>query len=329
MRHSAVTFAKTIAEEQASSCDVIFCSDMLNLAEFRGLCPQAISRKPAVAYFHENQLTYPVRFPSERDYQFAVTNMTTALAARRVWFNSEFHRDEFLAALQKFLKLMPDFQPFEAVERIRERSDVFGVGVDISARRPPDRRPGPMRILWAARWEHDKNPEDFFEAIEMLESRGIDYRLSVIGEQFREYPKAFDRARHRFAAKIDKWGYLPARDEYEGALVEADVFVSTANHEFLGISCIEACMAGAYPILPQRLAYPEILRLDEDPDMGRFFYDGSPNHLAQKLVELSGRIESAGLVSEADNARRVVERFRWPNIARRLDDAVENLLAFE
>jgi hypothetical protein len=36
----------------------------------------------------------------------------------------------------------------------------------------------------AARWEHDKNPEDFFRALEILRWRSVEFRLSVIVEQF-------------------------------------------------------------------------------------------------------------------------------------------------
>ncbi len=106
MRHSAITFADLVKALSADSrqWDILFCSDMLNLAEFSALAPPAISALPSIVYFHENQLTYPVRFESERDYQFVLTNMTTALAADSVWFNSAFHRVSLLDALDKFLK---------------------------------------------------------------------------------------------------------------------------------------------------------------------------------------------------------------------------------
>ncbi|MBN2130595.1 MAG: DUF3524 domain-containing protein, partial [Sedimentisphaerales bacterium] len=128
MRHAAVTFAEMVAERASGDLpwDVLFCSDMLNLAEFLGLAPQGIRNVPSAVYFHENQLTYPVRFESERDYQFAMTNMTTALAADTVWFNSAFHRDSFLAALGSFLKRMPDYQFATAVERIGQKTRVYG-----------------------------------------------------------------------------------------------------------------------------------------------------------------------------------------------------------
>ncbi|MHC4677644.1 MAG: tRNA-queuosine alpha-mannosyltransferase domain-containing protein, partial [Planctomycetota bacterium] len=81
MRHAAVTFADEVGRLAAEGrqWELLFCSDILNLAEFLGLAPRCVRELPAIIYFHENQLTYPVRLESERDYQFAVTNMTSAL----------------------------------------------------------------------------------------------------------------------------------------------------------------------------------------------------------------------------------------------------------
>jgi len=329
MRHAAVTLADQVAARlrEGQRWNAIFCSDMLNLAEFLGLAPQPLRSLPSIVYFHENQLTYPVRWESERDYQFVMTNLTTALAASSVWFNSAFHRDSFLPALTGFLKLMPDHQPLVAVDRIAVKSRVEHPGIDSPADRPP-RPPGPLRILWAARWEHDKNPETFFEALDFLQRENVAFRLSVIGERFRESPEIFDRAEKQFAPCIDRWGYQPTRDDYLAALGEADVIVSTALHEFFGIAVIEATAAGAYPLLPDRLAYPEVLSRDELPNADAFFYDGSAEQLARKLIELARRIETGGTIWPADPLplRRAVGRYLWPNRAPCLDRALERVM---
>jgi hypothetical protein len=175
MRHSAITFAAQTAELEKlnSDWDLLFCSDMLNLAEFVALVPVEIARLPKVIYFHENQLTYPVRVEDERDYQFAMTNLTSALAADTVWFNSQFHIDSFLDALAKFLKSMPDHQPLETDEIIRSKSSIHPPGIsDFSARQ--ERKPGTMRILWAARWEHE--PRDGSTTrIQKISSRRLEF----------------------------------------------------------------------------------------------------------------------------------------------------------
>lgn len=327
MRHAAVTFADQLraGTRRDARWDRLWCSDMLNLAEFRGLAVAHVRDLPTVAYFHENQLTYPVRLESERDYQFAMTNMTSALAADVVWFNSSFHRDSLLDGLDTFLRRMPDQQPSDAPGRIRAKSHVHPPGVHPLPARGR-RHPGPLRILWAARWEHDKNPDDFFAALTLLEKRGVDFRLSVIGEQFRESPEVFATAKRLFDGRIDRWGYQDGPAAYQAALHEADVFVSTARHEFFGLSAVEATLAGAYPMLPRRLAYPEIFGLDEDEAMAPFFYEGPPTVLADRLAGLAGRIASGdSLTSTSGVVRRRLREFEWVRRAAVLDQAIEDV----
>jgi len=327
MRHAAVTLAGQVHDRLAQSdrWDLLFCSDMLNLAEFLGLAPKEIRDLPSLLYFHENQLTYPVRVENERDYQFGMTNMTSALAADAVWFNSAFHRDSFLGALEALLQRMPDYQPLEAVARLAAKAKVFSPGVPQLAPRGP-RRPGSLRILWAARWEHDKNPTEFFEALGRLKERQIPFRLGVIGEQFREVSEVFAWARQHFADHIDHWGYQQDRADYEDALLEADVFVSTAAHEFFGLSAVEATLAGAYPLVPKRLAYPEVFGWQSDTTAEAFFYEGGANGLADRLADLARRLESnVSLLQAAEPIRDRLKRFEWPNLAPILDDAVEQI----
>jgi glycosyltransferase involved in cell wall biosynthesis len=56
---------------------------------------------------------------------------------------------------------------------------------------------------------------------------------------------------------VVRWGYQPDK-AYWQALRAADVVVSTARHEFFGIGVVEAISAGCWPLLPDRLAYPEV-----------------------------------------------------------------------
>ncbi len=323
MRHAAVTFARQLADaDPPPRPDVLVCSDMLNLAELKGLTPH-LAGVPAVVYFHENQLTYPVRRLDPRDVHFGLTNVTTALAADAVWFNSAYNRDSFLAAVPELLAKMPDRRLADAAGTVAARSSVHPPGIDIFTPRPP-REPGPIRIGWAARWEHDKDPDTFFAAVRALAARGGDFRLSVVGQQFRDAPPVFAAARDELADRIDHWGYQPTRDAYRAVLAGVDVFVSTARHEFFGLAAAEAVAAGAYPLLPERLAYPELLQLPEKPEMAEFFHDGSPAGLADRLAALARRADL--WLGDADRARRVVRRFSWDIVAPALDHALAALV---
>ena len=329
MRHAAITFAEQVAPrlEAGERWDLLFCSDLLDLAGFGGLAAAEVGRLPAVAYFHENQLTYPVRIEDKRDYQFAMTNLTSALAADNVWFNSEFHKESFLEALIRFLKSMPDYQPIRDVDKIRDKSSVYPPGIEDLPQRP-SRKPGPMRILWAARWEHDKNPEDFFAALEILKNSNIRFEISVIGQSFRDRPEIFDKAKIQFSNNIIRWGYQQSRDEYVDSLFEADVFVSTANHEFFGLSILEAIAVGVYPLVPNRLSYPEILDLDGIEDAAQFFYDGTVRDLAQKLSNLAVQIQADKLWPSSIYPQRLTERFKWRKLINQYDAVFEKVCRY-
>jgi glycosyltransferase involved in cell wall biosynthesis len=299
---------------------------MLGLAEFRGLAPAAVARLPAVAYFHENQLTYPDRFCGERDRHYGFTNLTTAMSAEQVWFNSAFHRDEFLAAADELLRRMPDFRERQVIGTIRAKSRVMAPGVHpvgIAA----NRSPGPLRIVWAARWEHDKDPATFFRALGLLRDRGVEFQVSVLGESFRNVPVEFREAHAWLGRRILHWGFLPSRDAYHAALRAADVFVSTARHEFFGLAAVEAITAGAYPLLPRRLSYPELLGLDAVPRRACHFYDGNAESLAERLAELADLIaaDPRGL-TVAEGLQRSMLRYGWPRQAQLLDEGLEQFV---
>jgi glycosyltransferase involved in cell wall biosynthesis len=331
MRHSALTFAEEVAVRQrrGEEWDVVFCSDMLDLAAFRGLTSPDVGHLPTVIYFHENQLTYPVREEAERDLHFAFTNLTSALAADAVWWNSAFHRDEYLEALSLMAARMPDHKPREAPRIIRQKSRVEPPGVALfpqEQRRSP-RPPGDLHIAWVARWEFDKDPDTFFAALVQLQHRGVPFRLSVFGEQFQQVPEVFARVREELAEHIEHWGFVECRGDYLAMLAQVDVVVSTAQHEFFGMAVVEAITAGCYPLLPSRLAYPELLRALAPDQYRRHFFDGSESQLVECLTHLAA-LASVGELWEGEKAAcaLAVERFSWARRAPALDAALEAMI---
>jgi glycosyltransferase involved in cell wall biosynthesis len=328
MRQSPLLFAWEIDRRYAKGerWDLLFCSDMLPLAELRGLCRPA-AELPSVIYFHENQITYPVRFEKERDFHFGLSNVTSAVAADACWFNSGYHLDDFLGAIPRFLRRMPGDRPLAAVELIAERSSVRHPGIEIevqeSRRRAATRRgatsPEPLHIVWAARWEHDKDPEAFFEALTMLVERGVDFRVSVLGQSFDEEPPVFERARVELGDRVSAWGFRESRAEYEAVLGSADVFVSTAQHEFFGLAAVEAMALGVRPLLPNRLSYPELLELGGVERSESYLFDGGIEALAARLEQLA-RAPRSGLVVDADLLAGAVKRLLWSELAATYDD---------
>lgn len=331
MRHAAVTFAEQTAElvRRGEQFDAIFCTDMLNLAEFRGLCVSEIRALPTVVYFHENQLTYPVQTPDERDLHFAFTNLTTALAADAVWWNSAFHRDEFLTALETTLRRLPDFAPRSAPDVIAAKSSVQSPGI-ASFQPRANREPGALRIVWVSRWEHDKQPEVFFEALRLLQLAGVRFEVAVLGEGYRTQPACFETARDEFSDEITEWGFQESVERYRDILSVADVVVSTAAHEFFGIAVTEAVAAGCVPCVPRALAYPEVLGA-----CAGYFHQGLAASVAARLEQWAKCVEehpavtlfaqnSPGdeLVIDPRLPGELNERHGWQATVLRLDGAL-------
>jgi glycosyltransferase involved in cell wall biosynthesis len=156
------------------------------------------------------------------------------------------------------MKKSYDLKLIDPVDKITSKAKIIPPGMDFSALdklAEPERKEPPV-ILWNHRWEHDKNPELFFKTLIDLDKRGINFRLIVLGESFKDYPPVFEQAQKILAKKILHFGYVGSKRDYAKWLKQGDIVVSTADHEFFGMSVIEAVRAGCRPLLPNRLSYP-------------------------------------------------------------------------
>lgn len=288
--------------------DGLVASDMLGLAELRGLVP-SLAAVPALVVFHENQLAYPApgraeKNLRERDLYLAFSNLTSALAARRVVFNSRFHRDEFLGAARELVGRLPDMRPLGLPQAIAAKSQILPMPIDPGEATSQTRQPrrGPLRILWNHRWAQDKAPEEFFAALEELAAQGLEFQVAVLGPAPAQPPAVFARAREALTRHIVQWGHAQARNLYWKWLFWADVVVSTARQEYFGISVAEAVWAGCRPLLPDALVYPQLYP-------ARFRYP--PGELGARLVDLAQEPEA----TRQEDYRPLAQNFTWQSQA--------------
>ena len=335
MQGGAVTLAQKTDEAlgEGYTPDLVFATDMVNLPAYLALTRRRLAEVPVVLYFHENQLTYPLREGDERDYTYAYINYLSALAADRVVFNSQFHFDAFFGALPDLLRRFPDYTHLGTLRHLREKATVLHLGLDLDGhdRYAPDaealkaRDPGPPIVLWNQRWEHDKNPEAFFRLMNRLDDAGTPFRLILAGERFEEQPPAFEQAFARYADRILHYGYAEDFAEYSGLLHRADIVVSTARHEFFGIAMLEAIHCGCHPLLPNRLTYPELLpsRLHSPLLHAPVLYDSD-----EELFEILGRLlrgQDQRLPTSV--LREVSAHLAWPEQVGRYDALFEDVAA--
>jgi glycosyltransferase involved in cell wall biosynthesis len=318
MRHSAWTLA-----EQAAALDdrfdLVWTTDMLDLAAWRGLAPAHLTALPSVCYFHENQLLYPDNRAGERDLHFAFTNLLGAAAADAVWFNSSWHRQALLDAWRTWIKRLPDYAPLSAVDRVADRSRVVSPGLDPLPTTATTNTT--CHLLWCARWEDDKGPARFTAAVENVLAQGHDLRLSFLGGHSADSDHPFARLRQHHPTRIAHWGYLTERSAYHDALAAADIVVSCAEHEFFGLAMLEACLAGCVPLAPNRLAYPETLA----PFGPAALY--ADDELSTRLSALVEAHRDGTLHCPEHNAARTQLRAHcWPQRVSDWDRAAEETL---
>lgn len=237
----------------ASRPDLIVATSMVDLATLKGLHPRLADVR-TILYFHENQFAYPRSDAQTTSVEAQMVQLYSALAADRVLLNSDYNRRTFLEGVDALLARMPDHVPAGVSNRIADRSATLPV--PIAPIRPADTR-DPALILWNHRWEYDKSPDLFADAMIALAERGVDFRLALLGQRHRDAPDALARLRQALPDRIVADGALPTA-EYRAVLARAEIAVSTAIHEFQGLGMLEAASAGCIPLVPDALCYPEI-----------------------------------------------------------------------
>lgn len=284
------------------SWDLLIATSTVDLATLIGLQPR-LAQVPSLLYMHENQFAYPVSGAQHQSVDPQMVNLYSALAATRVAFNSEWNRQSFLAGVDQLMARLPDAVPGAVSERIRRKSLVLPVPIQdalFKASVRPIKTDCP-HLLWNHRWEYDKGPDRLLRILDGLSEAGQEFRLSVVGEQFRQQPEAFAEIRNRHGSRLEVWGYQSDRNDYDRLLASADIVLSTALHDFQGLSMLEAMAAGCRPVAPDRLAYPEYV-----PDWGRYpSYPDQPGREAEGAVRVITQLVGASPESVQPDAWRL------------------------
>jgi len=322
MEHSAIHFSNSIIRLD-QEYDLILSTSFTNIVTLKGLLISRgdksawYNQVPIDVYFHENQITYPwsKNDPDiilKRDNHYGWINYLSCLAADRVIFNSVYHKSNLIGILPSFLDQFPDKTPREEIDKIRNKSHVLPIGVTMKPLFELEQVKNEIPvIIWNHRWEYDKNPKDFFETLFQLDEEGLKFELIVAGEKYKRSPYIFKEARGRLSDKIIHWGYAKSRQDYLELLAKADIIPITSNQDFFGISAVEGIASGCYPILPNRLAFPEHL---ERPQYD-FCYYSNKSELLEKLREAINNHPN-----KTQNIRNQVNKYDWSNLINIYDD---------
>jgi len=299
--------------------DLLIATSMTDLSALRGMVPE-LCHVPAILYFHENQFAYPENERQAYSLEPAVLNLYSAMAADLIVFNSQYNQDSFLLGVEEFLNKMPDQVPPGICQQLLEKARVVPVPLAASCF-TECKKADDLTLLWNHRWEHDKGPERLAGICRELVRRKLDFRLHLVGQNFRDQPDEMEDLIQFLQEdnRLGLCGYVEDTSEYRRILGESHIVISTAIHEFQGLAILEAMAAGCIAVVPDRLAYPEYV-----PDKFRYRsvlpeisadgYQLEVESAADKIIDLSGRINEIPVPD--------VSRFSWNKLAQQYRELV-------
>jgi len=300
--------------------DIILATDMIDLSTFVALIRHKLNHTKVYLYFHENQLEYPWQEDGEdkkqnRDVHYGFMNYTSALVADKVLFNSHHNMNSFYGHMRRLLKAMPDCR-HKTVDGLYDKSEVLPIGIHLKHHDVkidlPYQGQAPL-ILWNHRWEFDKNPDDFFKALIELREEGLDFKLALLGEVYENAPESLIHAMDYFKDDILITGFM-TKETYSSWLQASDILPVTSYHDFFGISVMEAIYMDTYPLLPNRLTYPDLYDIKSHPEI---FYE--------TYEEFVIKLRQAITTKNRKSYRHMCLAYDWDTIIKTYDACFEKV----
>jgi hypothetical protein len=266
---AAIWFAEQLSRHWVGSVDLLFTSEAMNLADLYRLIPDLL-KKPAVVYFHSNQLPDP---SDPKQSPFDLVNMNTSSAATEIWFNSLFHLQNFLARASALVRRHMELMAHNPMPELTRKSQLMYPPIDttmlheltMSEKVHRDKR----TIFVETR---DANLRILNNAFGLVQRRGEHFNLVTVGP--------VDGLNESFPRTT-----LSENDDEAQmrAMLSAGIFFSARPGAPSDHHAVRALMAGCWPLCPQFGVYRELL---PESLHSSCLYDGAADTLAGRMQDV-------------------------------------------
>lgn len=302
---SATWFAECLQRVEVGDVDVLFVSEVLNLAHLRQLVPW-LADVPSVVYFHDNQL--PPAVPNRRDLPGDLVNLNSAMAATEAWFNSLCNLRTFLSRASAMVMRNQDLLGLNPLPGLTAKAHLVPPPIDMgmiheladSGIQRDDRS-----VLIDAR---GADAATISMAMSRLRKRKEVTRITTIGQ-------VPDQATGANLMVIDE------RDEaaQTRAMLSAGVMASARQGAVADDVTIKGLAAGCHPVVPSDGVYPELL---PESLHGRCMHDGTAESIANRVLD-------AWYVDRPDDCdehiRAILAQFDAIKACKVIDERLESL----
>jgi glycosyltransferase involved in cell wall biosynthesis len=203
--------------------------------------------------------------------------------------------------------------------------NVIPNGVDTTLYRPlgpgEERPPRPPRILFVGRFDTRNRLDVLLQAARILQDQGRDFLVQVVGDGPMR-PVYHRQAKSLGVSERIEWLGLLDR-ERPRLYREATVFAAPCVLASFGVVLLEALASGTPVVCADNIGYRQVIR---DGAPGRFV---PPDDAAALAAGIAEQLDDAALRRDWGERGRAaaVERYSWPEIARRVEALYLDVLA--
>jgi hypothetical protein len=301
-------FAEQLSRTRVGRLDVLFTSEALNLSNFLRLVP-ALAKFPSVAYFHSNQLPEPTSTARQNE---DLANLSTAVAATDVWFNSRYHLRSFLARAAALVERHPELSSRNPMHGITKKVQFLPPPIDTSI--VADVRAGMTDSV-------ERNPRLIFietrdadirllnNALGMVDGRGQTFELVTVGPS------------EGISEDFPRRGLPEANEEsHIQAMLGAGIVASAKPSAASDFLVARALIAGCRPVLPRGACYPEMI--PSELHGACLFEPPTPDAMATKLINALSAPEPW---AQDESVRKALKQFDPVAACKSMDDRLEQL----